>query len=171
MQMIYTKLKHLRTRFVKIKFNYLRVILIFCLLALSTAMKAQTASVQLIHNSADPAIEFVDVYINGTLTVDSFTFRKATTFLNLPAGVVLNVGFAPPNSTSASEAIITKQVLLIAGLNYYLVVSGVFNTALFSASPSNQPIDFLPHPGGRRFNNYFIRQCKICFFKFEYRRS
>ncbi len=146
MQMTCTKLKHLRTRFVKIKFNHLRVILIFCLLTLSTAMNAQTASVQLIHNSADPALEIVDVYINGTLTIDSFTFRKATTFLNLPAGVVLNVGFAPPNSASASDALITKQVFLIAGLNYYLVVSGVFNTALFSASPSYQPIEFYLFP-------------------------
>ena len=164
MYMTCTKLTHLRTRVVKIKFKYLRVILIFCLLALSTAMKAQTASVQLIHNSADPAIEFVDVYINGTLTVDSFTFRKATTFLNLPAGVVLNVGFAPPNSTSASDAIITKQVLLIAGLNYYLVVSGVFNTALFSASPSNQPIDFYLIPVGDVSTTTSSGNVKFAFF-------
>lgn len=45
---------------------------------------AQTARVQVIHNSADAAAAEVDVYINADLALDDFAFRTATPFLDLP---------------------------------------------------------------------------------------
>ena len=62
---------------------------------------AQTARLQVIHNAADPAANQVDVYLNGSLALDNFEFRTATPFIDVPANVLINIGIAPPNSTSA----------------------------------------------------------------------
>ena len=50
-------------------------------------MVVPTARLQVIHNAADPIANEVDVYINGTLTLDNFAFRTATPFIDVPAGV------------------------------------------------------------------------------------
>ncbi|MEL6591927.1 MAG: DUF4397 domain-containing protein, partial [Bacteroidota bacterium] len=73
----------------------------FMLLAnLSTV--AQTASVQIIHNAADPGADPVDVYVNGTLLEDDFAFRDATGILAVPAiGIPVNVGIAPGTSNTS----------------------------------------------------------------------
>jgi hypothetical protein len=56
--------------------------LLFLGLALTTVawLNAQTARVQVIHNSADTAAATVDVWLDNTLTLDDFNFREATPF-------------------------------------------------------------------------------------------
>lgn len=98
---------------------------------------AQPAQAQIIHNAADPAADTVDVYINGELTRDDFAFREATPFMGLPAGVELNVGIAPGNSSSAADTLANFPVTLEADQNYTMVANGVVN-----------PDDFADNPGG-----------------------
>ena len=50
------------------------------------------ARLQVIHNAADPIADEVDVYLNGTLALDNFAFRTATPFIDVPAGVEINIG-------------------------------------------------------------------------------
>ena len=52
-------------------------------------LNAQTARLQVIHNSADVAADQVDVYLNGTLLLDNFAFRTATPFIDAPAGTAI----------------------------------------------------------------------------------
>lgn len=66
---------------------------------------AQTARVQVIHNSADLAAQTVDVYLNDDLLLDDFMFRTASPFIDAPAGVQLSIEVAPINSTSSADAI------------------------------------------------------------------
>ena len=66
---------------------------------------AQTARVQVIHNSADILAGSVDIYINNVLEIPDFAFRTATPFIDLPAGVTLNIGVAPGNSTSVNDTL------------------------------------------------------------------
>jgi hypothetical protein len=83
---------------------------------------AQTARVQLIHNAPDPT---VDVYVNGLKALDDFAFRTATNFINLPAGLPLQVAIAPENSTSAADAIATFNLTLESGKTYAVTASGL----------------------------------------------
>ena len=92
-----------------------------------TSATAQTAQVQIIHNSADPAAAVVDVYVNGTRAIDNFSFRNSTAFLPLPSGVDLNVVIAGPDSQDDSNPVFSKVFNLADGERYAVVASGVIN--------------------------------------------
>ncbi|MCW5908763.1 MAG: DUF4397 domain-containing protein [Chitinophagales bacterium] len=109
---------------------------------ISATALAQTANVQVIHNCADPAAASVDVYVNGTLTLNNFAFRTATGFLPVPSGVALEVGVAPASSASVNDTIKSFTLgPLTAGENYVVVASGVVGTG-FSANPDGRSIAF-----------------------------
>jgi hypothetical protein len=107
-------------------------------LMLSGLTMAQTAKVQVIHNSADAAAAQVDVYINGTLppALDNFGFRKSTPFLDLPAGVNINVGIAPAGSTSINDTITSFTYNLMDGGKYVLVASGIVSASGYNPAPA-----------------------------------
>ncbi|MCC7465655.1 MAG: DUF4397 domain-containing protein, partial [Saprospiraceae bacterium] len=92
------------------------------LLFLATLSTAQTARVQIIHNSPSPT---VDVYVNGFLALNDFAFRSATAFLDLPAGLPLDVAVAPENSTSVADAIANFPLTLESGKTYAVTASGI----------------------------------------------
>lgn len=102
----------------------------------------QTAELQVIHNAADPAADVVDIYVNGNLFKDDFAFRTATEFLEVPAGVTLNIGVAPGNSSSASDVIATIPVTLESQKRYVAVANGVLDPSSFAANPDARPIGF-----------------------------
>lgn len=83
---------------------------------------AQSASVMAIHNSADPALDTVDMYLldNGTATKlkDDFAFRTATPFITAPAERPIRIVFAGANSTSIADSVI--------GFGYNLPDNGKF---------------------------------------------
>ncbi len=93
----------------------------------STPFFAQTARVQVIHNSADAATDTVDVYLNGTLLLNNFAFRNASPFIDAPAGTKLQVAFAPKTSTSVNDTIagLTSYFTLTTGSTYVLVADGI----------------------------------------------
>ena len=100
------------------------------------------AELQVIHNSADPAAATVDVYVNGNLTLNDFAFRTATPFISLPSGVLINVGVAPGNSTSANDTLKNFEITLASGQRYVAVANGVLSPASFAANPDGQSTAF-----------------------------
>lgn len=96
-------------------------------LMLSVASFAQTAKVQVIHNCADTAAAMVDVYINGTLQLNDFGFRKATPFIELPAGVNINIAIAPSNSDSIIDTLVSFNFNLMDSGKYVIVASGIIS--------------------------------------------
>jgi hypothetical protein len=102
----------------------------------SFSIFAQTARVQVIHNSADAAASTVDVWLDNTLLIDDFAFRTASPFINAPAGVQINIGIAPSNSTSATDAIANFPLTLVSGETYVVVANGIVSpTGYTPATP------------------------------------
>jgi len=99
------------------------------------------ANVQIIHNSADPAAQVVDVYVDGALTLDDFAFRTATPFVQLPAGTPIDIDVAPGGSTDVSESIYNLNATLVDGESYVVVANGVLDPTQFDESV-NTPIAF-----------------------------
>ena len=97
------------------------LLFVLCFFA-STLAFSQTARLQVIHNSPTPN---VDVYVNGGLLLDNFVYRNATPFIDVPAGVNLEVGIAGANSTSASDAIATFNYTLADGGTYIIIANGI----------------------------------------------
>lgn len=117
------------------------MILGFALLITGSAF-AQTARLQVIHNAADPVAEVVDIYVNNNLFIPDFAFRAATPFVDVPAGVNLNIGVAPGNSTGPGDIIADFDVTLDDGRTYVAIANGVLNPDSFSANPDGMAIAF-----------------------------
>lgn len=109
-----------------------QLLTIVSLLAGLLATEAQTARVMAIHNSADPAVDTVDVWLTTPLgslkLVDNFGFRQATGFVNAPAGVPIRVSFAGKNSTQITDTLIGFGFNLTANEKYVLLAQGHYGT-------------------------------------------
>ncbi|MDN3493905.1 DUF4397 domain-containing protein, partial [Winogradskyella bathintestinalis] len=101
---------------------------------------AQTARVQVIHNSADLAAETVDVYLNDNLLIDDFSFRTASPFIDAPAGTQLSIEIAPEGSTSSADAIYEITPTLAADETYILVADGIVSASGYT-NPSSFSIE------------------------------
>jgi hypothetical protein len=99
-------------------------------LVLSTAATAQTAGVQVIHNSPDPMAAIVDVYRDGILAIDDFEYLEATGVLDLPADVEIVIGIAPGDSDGPEDIIDEFPFTLTSGESYVLMAAGVLDGTL-----------------------------------------
>jgi hypothetical protein len=106
----------------------------------------QTARLQVIHNAADPAAAVVDIYVNDELFLDDFAFRAATPFVDVPAGVNLNIGVAPGNSTGPNQIIADFDVTLENDETYVAIANGVLNPDSFAVNPDGESIAFNLYP-------------------------
>jgi hypothetical protein len=111
------------------KFTFIFITMIISLLSIS--LYSQTARVQVIHNAADAAVEFVDVYVDGVLAIEEFAFRSATPYIDLPAGVEVEIALAPP-ATSYDDAIAFFNPTLTSGETYIVVANGLVNDVDYS---------------------------------------
>lgn len=106
--------------------------------------------VQVVHNAADPALEFVDVYVDGIPVGDNFQFRSATGLgLWVNAGVPVNIDIATDTSSqTAADADVNLAPTLPVAPNYdeffafHLFANGVANPADFVANPEGNSIAF-----------------------------
>lgn len=121
---------------------------------LSVSAFAQTAKVQIIHNSPTPT---VDVYAGTDRLLNDFAFRTATPFIDVPAGVAIALGIAPGNSNNASESIARFNVTFESGKTYVVVATGIvggtpgFDLKVFdqgrTASSNSANVDLLFYHG------------------------
>jgi hypothetical protein len=96
---------------------------------------AQTAPVQVVHNSPDLAVATVDVYVNGALALNDVDFRTASAFTDLPAGVPIELAVAPGTSTSVAEAVYTIEVTLDEAETYLVIAYGIVSATGYSPAP------------------------------------
>jgi hypothetical protein len=118
---------------------------IFAALANGTVVEfpsIQQARLQVIHNAADVAANIVDIYLDGTLLLNDFAFRTATPFIDAPAGVVINIGVAPGNSTSANDTLKNFPVTLANGGSYIAMANGVLDPGSYASNPDGRSTAF-----------------------------
>lgn len=103
-----------------------------------------TATVQIIHNSADPNASTVDVFADGDLLVDDLEFRTATGFVEVPAGdysiAIAGPGAGSNETLDDGEAIDSWDVTLEADTSYTVVADGVVDPANFAQNPDSADI-------------------------------
>jgi hypothetical protein len=102
----------------------------------SSAINAQTARVQVIHNCADALASEVDIYLGSSILFEDVAFRTATEFIDAPAGAPITISIAPGNSMSVSEAVGTFIYNLTDGETYILVADGILNALAYSPAPA-----------------------------------
>ncbi|TVQ07460.1 MAG: DUF4397 domain-containing protein, partial [Bacteroidetes bacterium] len=101
------------------------------LFAFISSVSAQTARLQIIHNSADAAVSSVDVYVNGDSLLTDFGFREATPFVDVPAGVALNI-VVLPNGTPYTNDDGAVTVTLATDETYIAIASGIVSDTGYS---------------------------------------
>ena len=88
------------------------------LLFYSSLLVAQTAQVQIIHNSPYPV---VDIYVDGTVALEQVSYRACTGLVNLP--ISTTVGIAPTGGGVIAEFPFT----LAENGSYVVTASGILN--------------------------------------------
>jgi hypothetical protein len=105
----------------------------------ASVANAQTARLEVIHNAADPIAAVVDVYVNGGATplLDDFAFRTSSGFVDVPAGVDLNIGIALSTSTGPGDILFTlPAVNLTSGETYIAIANGIVSPTGYSPAPA-----------------------------------
>ncbi len=120
--------------------------LLSLLFAGSNALMAQTARVQVIHNSADAAAEVVDVWLNDTKLLEDFAFRTASPFIDAPAEVEFTIAIQAPGSSSPENPIWSQEYTLEDDETYVLVANGLVDDENYSPF---QAFDIYVYPAGR----------------------
>lgn len=106
------------------KYKLLLVALLMQLAIIGSAF-ANSARVQVIHNSADRAAAEVDIWLNNVLLLDNFKFRQATPFVDAPAGVPITISIQPSNSVDTVGALAKFTYTLEAGKKYIIIANGI----------------------------------------------
>lgn len=119
----------------------LKKVLFLLLFVFSVSLSAQTARLQVIHNAADVTAGTVDVYLNGSLLLEDFSFRDATPFIDAPSGTQINIGIAPPN-TSINDTLKNFAVTLQPGGSYVAIANGVIDPSGYAANPDGRNTAF-----------------------------
>ncbi|MFP4597498.1 MAG: DUF4397 domain-containing protein [Persicimonas sp.] len=104
----------------------------------------QAARLQVVQNSADPAVGPVDVYVDDERIAEDLAFRQASSFKTLLSGVDLEVAVVPAGA-DVSEAAISETTRLGEGGSYLGVASGVADPDEFADNPDGADIslDFI----------------------------
>ena len=102
----------------------------------------EIARAQFIHNAADPAAEAVDVYFGDERVLDDFEFRSATPYLEVPAGVEIDVGVAPASSGSAADTLASFPLTFSPDQSHTVVANGVLSPGDFADNPDGESIGF-----------------------------
>lgn len=94
----------------------------------TTMTYAQTARVMAIHNSADPAVDTVDVYLlaNNAVAakIENLGFRASTGFIAVPASTPIRLAFAGKNSLTVADTLIGFAFNLTPNETYVLLAQG-----------------------------------------------
>src|SRR5690606_18168760 len=100
-----------------------------------------SARLQVIHNAADPAASVVDIYAGDALLLDDFAFRKASPYIDVPAGTPVLISVAPGTSTSVEQKITDFELTFENGKTYVAIANGLVADG-FAENPDDRSTAF-----------------------------
>ncbi len=113
----------------------------------SLTVEGETAFVQFIHNSADPELHRVDIFLNGRIFTHNLFFNTSTGWIEVPAGLDLDMKLITQNSQSRSDAIEQKVTRFEPDREVMAVMSGMSRYhgdaefTLFTREKDEQEVD------------------------------
>ncbi|MFN0032193.1 MAG: DUF4397 domain-containing protein [Flavobacteriales bacterium] len=99
------------------------------------------ANAQFIHNCADQLAVAADIYFDDELVINDLSFREATPYIEVPAGVV-TVSMAPNNSQGVQDAFASYTITLSEVETYTLIAAGIVSESGYNPAPPFQVFSF-----------------------------
>ncbi|MCH8486098.1 MAG: T9SS type A sorting domain-containing protein [Candidatus Cyclonatronum sp.] len=97
------------------------------------------ANIFLIHNASDPALQLIDLYLDGELTAIGIPYRIGLPDGLIPAETEVTVGVA----ASGTETLLYEQSYTFAeDENYLIIATGVLDTEAFADNPDTRSTAF-----------------------------
>lgn len=91
----------------------------------SLTVEGETALVKFVHNSADRELHRVDIFLNGRIFTHDLFFNTSTEWIEVPAGLDLNMELITQNSQTRSDAIEQKVTRFEPGSEMMAIMSGM----------------------------------------------
>ena len=88
-------------------------------------LKNSVAYLQVIHNSANPALDRLDIYAENELFRNNLNFRSKSAFTRVSSAIDILLGFSSDSSSGPGDFIIKDTFNLEAGHHYRAVLNGV----------------------------------------------
>ena len=93
------------------------------------------AGIQFIHACADTSLEALDLYLNDSLYLSSFSFREASTFVQVPVNDSLRLAIVPPNAPATSTPLFEQTLQVAPNENYRFVLAGIRSNQGYNPAP------------------------------------
>jgi hypothetical protein len=122
------------------------LLLLVCILSSLSLTKAQLVDITFVNNSADPALQTVDVYVSQlgiVYALEDVEFQSARNVSDVAAlfpDQQITIKVAPGNSIDESAAFLTQTIDAAEDEVFVAVVNGVQNATGFAANPDGRPI-------------------------------
>ncbi len=93
---------------------------------------APMARLQVIHNSADTALDVVDIWLNQELLLDDFAYHTASPFIDAPADEQLTISIKRPDSEDPYNPLYFHNYELTEGETYIMVANGIISNNAYN---------------------------------------
>ena len=94
------------------------------------------ARIQLIHSSTDTLGDTVDVYVNNTRVLNDMPYLTASSFIDVPSDLPLDIGIARKNSSNVADTFYNLNITLDSAGKYILATYGIESATGFIPTPS-----------------------------------
>ncbi|MFU8804193.1 MAG: hypothetical protein ACNA8W_10320 [Bradymonadaceae bacterium] len=85
----------------------------------------RAARVQLVHNSPDPNLETIDVWINDQRRAEGFGFRDGTSYITVASNTDLTIDLTAEGAADTGESVFAETLSFEAASTNVAVVSGI----------------------------------------------
>ncbi|MFB6286087.1 MAG: DUF4397 domain-containing protein [Candidatus Bipolaricaulia bacterium] len=117
----------------------------------AVTVQTNKASVQFVHNVADPNVKKVDLYLDEAKVADDIAFRSATPFIKVPADLTVTMSLTPGSAGGAADSLLAQSITFDSDSIYTVAAGGVANPDNFANNPDGKHIGlaFFVEPGAK----------------------